>query len=706
MLGSCTEPVEKMDEVKEPMVKESSSQELQAVVANPFFEAFDTPFGVPSFEKIEKAHFMPALTKAMEEQRQEIAAIVDNPDPPAFENTVDPLDRSGSLLSKVMSVFFGLRGTNTDDEMEKIAEEFMPQLSKHQDDIFLDERLFDRIRTVYEKKETLSLNTEQSTLLEEYYQDFVRGGANLDAEGKAKLREINKELSLLTLNFGQNVLKETNRFKMVLDKEEDLSGLPDRVVAGAAQAAKDRGHEGKWVFTQHKPSLIPFLQYSDCRELREKMFKGYIERGNYDDELDNKENVSKIAVLRFEKAHLLGHKTYADFALDRRMARTPAGVYDLLNKLWEPALAAAKREASELQELIKKDGHDFKLEPWDWWYYAERLRKAKYDLDENELRPYFDLENVRNGVFDLATRLYGVQFMERTDIPIYDPEAKVFEVKEGDGAHIGLLYVDYFPRASKRGGAWCGGFREQSKKDGKKITPIVTNVGNFSKPTADKPALLSFDEVNTLFHEFGHAIHSLFSDVTYEGLRVKTDFVELPSQVMENWAVEPEFLKMYARHYETGEAIPDHLIEKIRQSRFFNQGFETVEYLAACFLDMDWHMLTEPIEQDVNGFEDRSLGKIGLIPEIVVRYRSPYFNHVFSGDYYSAGYYSYVWAPVLDADAYEAFKEAGLFDRQTAQSFRDNILSRGGSEDPMVLYKRFRGAEPDITPLLKRKGFQ
>jgi peptidyl-dipeptidase Dcp len=590
--------------------------------------------------------------------------------------------------------------------MNKIAQQVIPKLTKHEDDILLNQDLFERIKAVYQKKDGLKLTAEQNTLLQELYLDFARGGADLGEKDQQRLREINKRLSLLNLKFKENILEENNKFELVLDKQEDLAGLPPRVIAIAEKTAKERGHEGKWVFTLHNPSLTPFLQYSERRDLREKMFLGYTSRGNHGDELDNKENLRTIIALRLEKAKLLGYKTYADFKLTRRMAKSPKNVYKLLNQIWKVALPAAKREAAELQALIEKEGQDFKLQAWDWWYYAEKLRKAKYDLDENELRPYFKLENVIEGVFEIAAKLYGIQFTERTDIPKYQKDVRTFEVQEKDGSHIGIFYVDYFPRASKRGGAWCGNYRNQSRREGKKITPVIVNVGNFSQPIGDKPALLSFEEVETLFHEFGHALHMLLADVTYAGSAsaIKVDFVELPSQIMENWASETEVLKRYARHYETDEPIPDRLIEKLEKSRHFNQGFKTIERLAASFLDMDWHTLQKAPDTDVLAFETKSMEKIGLIPEIMPRYKSHYFRHIFSGDYYSAGYYSYTWARVLDADAFEAFKQAGLFDQKTAESFRKNILGRRAAEDPMVLYKRFREAEPKIEPLLKRKG--
>ncbi|MDJ0766409.1 MAG: M3 family metallopeptidase [Myxococcota bacterium] len=673
---------------------------------NPFFAVWDTPFGVPPFDKIKSEHFLPAFKRAVEIQKEEIGAIVANEADPTFENTLEAIEESGELLSKVKPVFLSLLGSDTTDELQQIATEVKPMLAKHKDDILLNQQLFEKIKSIHEKQKYLSLSAEQTSLLQEYYKDFVRGGADIDEAGRKQLRDINKDLSLLTLNFSQNLLKENQQFEMVLETPEDLAGLPDPIIASAAQAAKARGHEGKWVFTLDKPSFIPFLQYSTRRDLREKIFKGYVNRSDNNDKFDNKENIRRITELRIQKAQLLGFESYADFMLDRRMAKTPKAVYDLSKKVWQASLPVAKKEARALQKMIRKEGKAFKLQPWDWWYYAEKLRKEKYDLDEAELRPYFKLENVREGAFAVATKLYGIQFIERQDIPKYHPDATVFEVQEADGSHIGILYVDYFPRKGKRGGAWCGGFRGQYVRDGKKITPIVTNVGNFSTPTGDKPALLSFEEVETLFHEFGHALHFLFSDVTYERLseEVTSDFVELPSQIMENWAAAPEVLKMYAKHYETGEPIPDALIEKITNSRYFNQGFVTVEYLSAAFLDMDWHTRKKPVKEDANTFEAKALKKIGLIPEIVVRYRSTNFAHIFSSDYYTAGYYSYMWSEVLDADAFEAFKQNGLFDKATAKSFRDNILSRGGAEDPMVLYKRFRGAEPKIEPMLKRKG--
>lgn len=676
--------------------------------ANPLFGPWDTPFGVPPFDEIELEHYRPAFDEGMKRHKKEIAAIIEKRSAATFENTIEALERSGALLDRVASVFFAMKSAMTNEDVEAIAKDVVPKLSRHGDEILLSSPLFRRVEAVYRQRDELGLAPEQRKLLEEHYKSFVRGGAKLAGDEKERLKQINVELSLLSLKFGENVLKENNKFEMVVEDEADLAGLPPGAMSAAAEAAAERGHQGKWAFTLHKPSMIPFLQYAEKRQLREKIYKAYINRGNHDDELDNKRTLAKMAALRVERAKLLGYETHAHFVLEESMAKQPKAVYKLLRELWKPALTRAKFEAAEMQKMIDREGGGFKLKSWDWWYYAEKVKKARYDLDEEMLRPYFKLQNVRSGAFEVATRLWGLRFEQRSGVPKYHKDVSVFEVKEADGTHLGVLYVDYFPRPSKRGGAWMGGFRQQSKAHGKDIRPVIYNVGNFSKPTADKPSLLSFDEVNTLFHELGHAMHGLLSDCTYEtlsGTSVPRDFVELPSQIMENWASEPAVLKMYARHYKTGKPMPDELIEKIRKARHFNQGFATTEYLAASLLDMDWHTLTDRQPQaDVLKFEDKCLSEIGLMPEIISRYRSTYFQHIFAGGY-SSGYYSYIWAAVLDADAFEAFKETGdVFDPKTAKAFRENILATGGTDEPMTLYERFRGKQPGIGPLLRRRG--
>lgn len=676
---------------------------------NPLLQTWDTPFGAPPFEQIKTEHYLPAFEEAMARHKKEILAIANATEPPTLANTLEALDASGAWLTQVASVFYNLNSALTDDAMQAIAKKMAPLMSKHGDDILLNEALFERTKTLYDKKDTLELTEEQTMLLEKTYKDFVRGGALLSGEAKTRFRAINERLSLLSVQFGENVLKDNNRFELFIEDKTELAGLPERVLAAAAEAARAKGQEGQWLFTLHKPSLIPFLQYSQNRALREKMYKGYTERGDHNDNLDNKAILSEMAALRVERANLLGYPTHAHYVLDNNMAKTPERVYELLDQLWAPALNTARAEVAAMQALADAEGDAIKLEPWDWWYYTEKVRQQKFNLDENEMRPYFKLENVLEGVEMVANRLFGVSLEERFDIPKYHEDVKTFEVKRTDGSHVGILFTDYFPRASKRGGAWMNSFRKQRRLDGKMVTPLIANTGNFSKPTPGNPSLISLEETLTLFHEFGHGLHGLLSDCTYDrlsGTSVPRDFVELPSQIMENWATEPEVLKLYARHYQTDAPMPDELIEKIGKSSKFNQGFETVEYLAACYLDMDWHTLRDANQREAIAFETASMQRIGLIDEILPRYRSTYFQHIFSGGY-SSGYYSYVWAQVLDADAFAAFKESGdLFNAKIGKSFLDNILSRGGTAEGMEMYKRFRGAEPKVDALLKRKGFE
>jgi len=677
--------------------------------ANPLLDEWQTPFGVPPFGAIKNEHFPPAFKAAMAEQRREIEAIVANPAPPTFANTVEALEDSGEGLARIGAVFFNLLGAETNDTLQAQAQEIAPKLSALRDDIMLNPALFARVKAVWDARASMTLAPDAGMLLKKTYDGFVRGGANLAADKKERFRAVNSELAVLGLRFGDNLLKETNAYRLVVERREDLAGLPAGVVAAAADAAKAAKLDGKWVFTLHGPSIWPFLQSADNRASRRQILTAYFTRGNHDNDADNKVLVSRIAALRVEKAHLLGYRTWADFVLEDGMARTPERVYALLNQLWPPALAKARREAADLQAEIKASGQDFKLEPWDWRYYTEKVRKARFDLDEEDFKPYFQLDNARKGVFYVAGRLYGLQFVERHDIPTYNPEVKTFEVKDGDGAHLAVLLVDYHPRPGKRGGAWMNNLRDQWIKGGKEIRPIIINVGNFTRPTGDLPALLSIEEVETMFHEFGHALHGILAKGRYRSLSgtgVARDFVELPSQIMENWVLEPDVLKVYATHYQTGAVIPPALVEKLKKAAKFNQGFASTEYLAASLLDLDWHTLLAPAPVDTAAFEKLSIARMGLMPEIVSRYRSTYFNHIFGGDGgYSAGYYSYIWAEVLDADAFQAFRERGIFDQATAAAFR-KLLEAGGSEDPMVLYTRFRGREPAVAPLLAKRGLQ
>jgi peptidyl-dipeptidase Dcp len=677
-----------------------AAQETQK--ANPFFRARTTPFQVPPFDQIRPEHFLPAFKEGIKREQAEIDAIVASRKAPNFANTIAAMDHSGIFLGDVSSVFYSLLGAETNPDLQAIARDVSPLLSAHRDNIGMNEKLFARVRAVYGQRQKLALTPEESYLLENTYKGFIRGGALLDAAGKARLRELNGELSMLGLKFGENLLAETNFSRIVIDSPEGLAGLPESVRAMGAETARQLKLEDKWVYTAQVPSMTPFLQYSTRRDLREQLHRAYFMRGDRDNANDNKEIVKKIVALRAERARLLGYPTYADFVLEERMAKDPATVMSFLQKLWTPALERARNEAAEMQALIDREQGGFALASWDWWYYAEKLRQEKYAFDDSALRPYFSLENVKQGIFTLCDKLYGLQFVQLENLPVYNPEVQVYEVKEADGSHVGLLYMDFHPRPGKRGGAWSGGLRREYYERGKRVAPISTLVCNFTRPAAGAPSLLSIDEVSTFFHEFGHALNTLFSNGVYRDRSVPRDAVELPSQIMENFALEPDLLKLYARHYQSGEVIPAALVQKLKSSSLFNQGFETVEYLAASFLDMAWHTLRSGEAIDVRSFENGAMTALGLIPAIVPRYRTTYFNHMISG--YAAGYYSYIWSGVLDKDAYEAFKEKGIFDRATAKSFRENILARLGTEDALTLYKRFRGAEPRIEPLLRSRG--
>lgn len=680
------------------------AQETQT--ANPFFSEYTTPFKVPPFNLIQNSHYLPAITKGIAEQQAEIDAIVNNVTEPTFENTIIAYENSGKLLTKVSSVFGNLNGANTSAEMQSINRKTAPMLTNHRDNISLNDKLFQRIKKVYLNRDKSNLDADQKRVVEKYYNDFIRSGADLNDTDKAKLRDINQKLSVSGLKFGENLLAETNtNFKLVIDNKKDLDGLSDDVIEAAATTAKEVGLTDKWVFTLQKPSMLPFLTYAKNRDLREKLYRGYFMRGNNNNAFDTKESILSIVNLRAEKARLLGFKSYADYVISNNMAKTPEAVYSFLQKIMVPAQKVATKDRDAMQQIINREGGKFKLASWDWWFYAEKLRKEKYNLDESEIKPYFSLENVRNGMFWVATNLYGVTFTKLTNVPVYHPEVEAFEVKEANGSHLGVLYLDYFPRAGKRVGAWCGRFRSQGYEDGKKIHPIVTIVTNFTRPTGDTPALLSWDEVNTLFHEFGHGLHGLFTDGKYDRTagNIPRDMVELPSQFMENFAGQPAVLNMYAKHYKTGKVIPQELVKRLQKSLTFNEAFNTVEYIAASFLDMDWHSITEPQKVDVLDFEKQSMSKINLMEEILPRYRTTYHNHMAGG--YAAGYYVYLWAAILDSDAFQAFLDSkDIFNKEIAAKFRKYILTEGGSDEGMVQYLKFRGQEPSMEPLLKKRG--
>jgi peptidyl-dipeptidase Dcp len=675
---------------------------------NPFFAEYSTPFQVPPFDKIDTSHYMPAFIEGMKQHNEEILAITENKEAPNFENTILAFDKSGKLLTKVSKVFFNVNEANTNEKMQEIAQKVTPLLSAHSDNISMNAKLFERIKAVYDNRESMNLDAQQKRAVEKYYRDFEREGANLPKDKQDLLKKINEKLAMLSVKFGENQLAETNKnFSLVIDKKEDLSGLPEGVIAAAAETAKAEGKEGKWVFKLNKPSMIPFLQYADNRDLRQKLYTGYFMRGNNGNANDNKQVVLDMVRFRAEKAQLLGFPNFAAYVIDDNMAKTTGAVDEFLTKLMTAATPVAKNELKEMQAMSDAEGNTFKLESWDWWYYAEKLRKAKYDLDENELKPYFSLENVRNGMFAVATKLYGISFKRVDNLPVYHKDVETYEVNDTDGSHLGILYLDYYPRESKDGGAWCTDFQSAGFENGKKVDPIISIVCNFTPPSGNTPALLNWDETMTMFHEFGHGLHGLFTQGKYSRTagNVPQDYVELPSQVMENWAGEAEVLRMYAKHYKTGEVIPETLITKIQNSGLFNQGFDNSEYIAASILDMDYHKLAAPVSlTDVVDFEKKAMENIGLINEIWPRYRSTYFAHIFDGGY-AAGYYVYLWAAVLDADAFAYFKESGdIFNQELAASFRKNCLAESGDDEGMTQYVKFRGQQPTIDALLKKRG--
>lgn len=675
---------------------------------NPLLYKYETPFETVPFDKIVPEHFLPALQEAIKKGKEDIEKIKNNPEKPTFTNVCEELEYAGELVGKVSAVFYNLHSAESNDEIQKIAKEFSPLITEYSNDIKLDEVLFEKVKTVYEQKNNLNLNTEEMRLLEKQYKSFVRNGALLNEDQKEQLRKIDRELSEQSLHFGDNVLQETNDFLMLIDDESELKGLPESTVEAAKALADEKGEEGKWAFNLHYPSFVPFVTYSENRELREKMYRAFSSKAFKGNDYDNKEIVKTIAKLRHERANLLGYKTHADFVLEERMAEKPGKVTEFLDNLLDKAKPVAVKEINELKEFAAKNGgpsaDDFM--PWDYAFWAEKLKQEKFDLDAEALKPYFQLEKVVDGVFTVAKKLFGLQFKERRDIPVYHQDVKTFEVSDEQGRHVGVFYTDFFPRDGKRAGAWMTSYRDQHKVGATDYRPHVSIVCNFTKPTATKPSLLTFNEVTTLFHEFGHALHGLLSKCTYEslaGTSVYWDFVELPSQVLENWAYEKECLDLFAEHYETGEKIPTHFIEKIKASSNFHEGRQTLRQISFGLLDMAWHGQDPSSVKDVGAFENEAMKPCELLPTIEEANMSVSFGHIFRGGY-SAGYYSYKWAEVLDADAFEAFKEKGIFNKEVASAFKENILEKGGSEHPMDLYVAFRGHEPRPDALLKRAG--
>ncbi len=680
---------------------------LGMVVAqnNPLLGEFKSPHQTAPFNEIKTEHFIPAFEESIKQGEVEIEAIVTNPAKPDFENTIVALENSGRLLNRTAGVFFNLLSSETNDELQKIAQQVSPLLTKFQNDITLNPVLFEKIKAVYAQKANLNLSAEQQTLLENNYSNFIRQGANLTNEQKDKFREISTELSKTSLTFNENVLKETNSYELLITDKSKLSGLPEGALEAAAGLAKSKNKEG-WLFTLNMPSYLPFMKYADNRELRKELNMAYGSKAFKGNEFDNQENVRKLAALRLEMAQLLGYSNYADYALERRMAMNQEGVYKLLNDLYEASFNKANQEKAEVQAFAQKSGFDGEIMPWDWTYYSEKLKVEKFDLNDEMLKPYFELGKVVDGVFGLATELFGITFKVNRAIPVYNEEVIPYEVFDADGKFLSVLYTDFHPREGKQGGAWMNDFKGQWKDNGIDSRPQITIVMNFTRPTETKPALLTFDEVETLMHEFGHALHGMLANSTYSslsGTSVYRDFVELPSQIMENWAVEKDFLDRFAVHYKTGEKIPAELVKKIVDSQNYLAGYLSIRQLSFSYLDMAWHTLDLPFDGNVKDFEENAWAKTRIFPIIPEVSMSTQFGHLFAGGY-AAGYYSYKWAEVLDADAFSVFKEKGLFNKEVAKSFRENILEKGGSEHPMILYKRFRGHEPSVDALLKRSG--
>ncbi len=674
---------------------------------NPLLMAFDTPHQTPPFDKIKAEHYEPAFDIAIEEAQKEVTQIATSKEPPTFENTVVALDNSGERLEYISNIFFNLNSAMTDSLMQDIAQKVSPKLTAHGHEIYMNQELFNRVKQVYEQKEKLNLNQEQNALLEKTWRAFIKGGANLEGPDKERFKEVSIELSKLSLTFDKNELAETNAFELHVTTEEELSGLPEGVKEMAAMTAKQKGKKG-WVFTLHYPSFAPFMKYADNRKLREQMYRANSSRGNRENEYNNEEIIKKITALRLELAQIMGYKNYAEYALTDRMANTPEIVNSFIEELHKASHPASLKDKEEVEEYARKSGLKGELQRWDWAYYSNKLMQERYALDDEMLKPYFKLENVQSGIFDLANQLYGISFKEVHDIPLYHEEVKTFEVYDADSTYLGVLYLDFFPRESKGGGAWMTEFRGQKIKDGKDSRPLISMVMNFTKPTETKPSLLSFNEVTTFLHEFGHAMHGMLSRCTYgstSGTNVYRDFVELPSQIMENWALEKEWLDTWAVHYQTGEKLPQEYIDKIKKSANFQSGYASDRQLSFAMVDMAWHTITQPVTEPLIEFENRAMGRTEIMPAVKGSAFSTAFGHIFAGGY-AAGYYGYKWAEVLDADAFSAFKKNGIFDKETATSFRKNILEKGSSENPMILYKRFRGQEPTVDALLERSGLK
>jgi peptidyl-dipeptidase Dcp len=714
LLWGCSQPsTETKDELaamEAASQQQTDQPEVQvAATKNPFFAEWNTPFGIPPFDQIKDEHYQPAFDAAFVQLRAEVAAIADNKAVPDFENTYEAMERSGELLSKVSNVFGNITNTDTNDALLKLEGQIWPQVTREIDAIYLSPKIWAKVDAVYQERESLGLDAQQMRLVELVHRDFVRRGAGVDENGKNRLKEINAELSGLTTKFGQNLLAETKGFELVITDEADLAGLSKGMIGSAKRKAEKSGKPDAWVFGLNRSVFESFMTTADNRDLRKQMFDGYRLRASHGGDTDNGEVLKKIAALRAEVAAIKGYRDHASYQLETRMAKTPDKAVDFLLKVWKPGLARAEQEIADMQAFVDAEGGNFTIDGWDWWYYAEKVRKAKYNFDASQMKPYFQLDNVRDGAFYVAGKLFGVTFTEVKDAPKWNPAVQVFEVKAADGAFLGVFMVDYFARDSKRGGAWMSTYRDETKLDGE-VRPLVTNNLNLTKPADGDPALMGFGEVTTLFHEFGHGLHGLLTQAKYgrfSGTSGPRDYTEFPAQMLEHWAAQPEVLAVYAKHYKTGEVIPTELVEKLQNASTFNQGFKTTEYIAASLLDMRWHILSQEEAEgigDVREFEKAALDEYGLIPQIEPRYRSQYFAHIFAGGY-SAGYYAYLWSEILDSDGFDGFEEKGdIFDPELSARLKTWVYEAGGSEEADVLYRKFRGQDPGIAPLLRNRG--